>query len=316
MLVAMCVSRAHADPADDAVAEAQRRAAANDFLGAATKYREAFAVSPRPDLLCNVGVAYYKARDLPHAQRYLAHCLEIGTSLDRAFIDSVKKVLDAVNEKLVAGDFTPVDVLVQPATATFAVGTFYDEPFVGSRRVWFPYGVYALTFHAEGHVDKLLEIKADAHAPVAARVTLDRTPVEPPPPIATGSGAGSGSAVVTPRPQDPPRPIIINPIPKSRVPPIVATTATFFAAVAAVVLYTQAKNKADTAADAQTMDEWRDIADSVQLRERLAWGVGGLAVIGAVASGYLWYRATRGPESHVQVTATGDGATVSLTGRW
>jgi hypothetical protein len=314
----MCVSRAHADPADDAVAEAQRRAAANDFLGAATKYREAFSVSPRPDLLCNVGVAYYKARDLPHAQRYLAHCLEIGTSLDRAFIDSVKKVLDAVNEKLVAGDFTPVDVLVQPATASFAVGTFYDEPFVGSRRVWFPYGVYILTFHAEGHVDKIVEIKADAHTPVAARVTLDRAPVEPRPPVesGTGSGSGSGSATVTPRPQDPPRPIIINPIPKSRVPPIVATTATFFAAVAAVVLYTTAKNKANTAADAQTEPEWRDIADSVQLRERLAWGVGGLAVIGAVASGYLWYRATRGPDSHVEVTATGDGATVSLTGRW
>jgi hypothetical protein len=100
------------------------------------------------------------------------------------------------------------------------------------------------------------------------------------------------------------------------VPPIVATTATFFAAVAAVVLYTTAKNKANTAADAQTEPEWRDIADSVQLRERLAWGVGGLAVIGAVASGYLWYRATRGPDSHVEVTATGDGATVSLTGRW
>ena len=311
MLVAMCVSRTDADPADDAVAEAQRRAAANDFVGAAAKYREAFAASPRADLLCNVGVAYYKARDLPHAQRYLAHCLEIGTTLDRAFIDSVKNVLSAVEEKLVTGDFTPVDVLVQPQTASFTTTTFYDEPFVGSRRVWFPYGAYQLTFHAEGHVDQMVEVTAASHAAITARVTLERAPiVEPTAPV--GPGSGSGSPVTT----QPHNPIIVEPVPKSRVLPIVVTTATFVAFAATVVLYTTAKNEAKTAADATTMGQWQDIADSVHLREKLAWGIGGMAVVGVALSAYLWVRVTRTQTSHVEVAASGDGATVSLSGRW
>ncbi|HUS28035.1 MAG TPA: hypothetical protein VMZ53_05985 [Kofleriaceae bacterium] len=314
MLVAMCVSRGDADPADDAVAEAQRKAAANDFPGAAAKYREAFAAAPRPDLLCNVGVAYYKARDLPRAQRYLAHCLEIGTSLDRPFIDSVKKVLDAVNDMLTRGDYTPVDVLVQPTTASFTANAVYDEAFVGSRRVWFPFGEYKLTVHAEGHVDTIVEVNAETRTPVAARVTLERAPVVEKPPAGSGSGsaiASEGSPVEAPPPA-----ILINPIRKNRVVPIVVTTASFVAVGAALACYSLAKAKALTAPDAQSMEEWQDIADGVHLRENIAWGFAGLAVAGAAVSGYLWYRVTRTETSHLEVTSNGDGATFVLTGRW
>jgi hypothetical protein len=318
MLVAMCVSGADAGPAEDAVAEAQRRAAANDFPGAAAKYREAFAASSRPDLLCNVGVAYYKARDLPRAQRYLQHCLEIGTSLDREFIDSVKKVLDAVNSMLASGDYTPVDVLVQPPTASFTANTYYDEPFVGSRRVWFPYGDYKLTVHAEGYVDKIVEMKAENRTPVPARFSLDKAPVVETPPPGTGSGSGSetiaaegsGSAVAEPRP------IIVEPVRKSRMVPIIVTTASFVSVGAALACYSLAKSKALTAPDATSREQWQAIADGVHLRENLAWGFAGLAVVGAAVSGYLWYSATRTPSSHVEVAATKDGAAVSLSGRW
>ncbi|HEX5061818.1 MAG TPA: hypothetical protein VFV99_20765, partial [Kofleriaceae bacterium] len=154
ILLAVAAMQAFADggAADRAAAEAQTRAANSDFIGAAAKYREAFKAEPRPDLMCNVGVAYYKAKDLPRAQRYLDQCLSIGTSLDRAFIDNVKKVLAAVETKLAAGNFTPVDLLVQPPAATTNVegGVPFDEPLLGSRRVWFPFGKYKLTVHAEG----------------------------------------------------------------------------------------------------------------------------------------------------------------------
>jgi hypothetical protein len=318
MLVAMCVSSADAGPADDAVAEAQRRAAANDFPGAAAKYREAFTASSRPDLLCNVGVAYYKARDLPRAQRYLQHCLEIGTSLDKAFIDSVKKVLDAVDSMLASGDYTPVDVLVQPPTASFTVNTYYDEPFVGSRRVWFPYGDYKLTVHAEGYVDKVVEMKAENRTPVPARFSLEKAPVVETPPPGEGSGSatvsaeGSGSATAQPLPIS----ATPQPVRKSRMVPIIVTTASFVSVGAALACYSLAKSKALTAPDAESREEWQDIADGVHLRENLAWGFAGLAVVGAAVSGYLWYNATRTPSSHVELTATKDGAAVSLSGRW
>ena len=148
--------------ADRAVTEAQTRAANNDFVGAAAKYREAFKADPRPELMCNVGVAYYKAKDLPKAQRYLDHCLSIGTSLDRAFIDNVKKVLAAVEQTLGTGNFTPIDLLVQPSNSTTTIdgGGIFDEPILGSRRVWVPFGTYKLTVHAEGHVDQILDVTA------------------------------------------------------------------------------------------------------------------------------------------------------------
>jgi hypothetical protein len=64
------------------------------------------------------------------------------------------------------------------------------------------------------------------------------------------------------------------------------------------------------------MEEWQDIADGARLRQKLSWGFAGLAVVGTAVSGYLWYSVTRTPRSHVEVTPTRDGATVSLSGRW
>jgi hypothetical protein len=128
----------------DTVADAQALATAGDFIGAALKYREAFAASPRAELICNVGVAYYKAKDLPRAHRYLEQCLAVGTSLDATFFTNVKSVVVAVEQRLGSGDFKPINVVVQPPTATTTIegGIPYDEPFVGSRRVWFPFGRY------------------------------------------------------------------------------------------------------------------------------------------------------------------------------
>src|SRR5215470_17873339 len=86
---------ARADPrtADQAAAEADARARAKDYLGAAAKFREAYAADPRPDLICNVGVAYHKAQELPRAQLFLSRCLERGSALDSAFIDVVRATL-------------------------------------------------------------------------------------------------------------------------------------------------------------------------------------------------------------------------------
>ena len=63
--------QALADPAgaERAVAEAEAMAERGDLVGAAVRYRDAFRKHPRPDLMCNVGVAYYKAKDLPRAHR-------------------------------------------------------------------------------------------------------------------------------------------------------------------------------------------------------------------------------------------------------
>jgi hypothetical protein len=322
---AIAIADSGGGAADRAVAEAQTRAANNDFVGAAAKYREAFKADPRPDLMCNVGVAYYKAKDLPRAQRYLDQCLAIGTSLDRAFIDNVKKVLAAVESTLGKGTFTPVDLLVQPPTATTAVegGAVFDEPIVGSRRVWFPYGTYKLTVHAEGHVDVVIPIDARDHAALSARGVLALAPA-PPPPIETGSvqgsadvgssgsGSGSGSAsvvVVAPPPMPPPR--VSRP---SKLAPIIATSAAAALGGVGVVYYIAALGSADRAGMAVTEQAHDVLEDEAYTRQRIAWMFAAAAGAGAIVSGVLWYRYANAP--HVEVQATGSGAAVTLSGRW
>ena len=54
-----------ADPAeaDRLAADAATLAKAGDFVGAAAKFRDAYKADPQPKLICNIGIAYQKAKD-------------------------------------------------------------------------------------------------------------------------------------------------------------------------------------------------------------------------------------------------------------
>lgn len=326
MIVLAAGAHALADSgaANRAAAEAQTRAANSDFTGAAAKYREAFTAEPRPDLMCNVGVAYYKAKDLPRAQRYLEQCLSIGTSLDRAFIDNVKKVLAAVESTLGTGSFTPVDLFVQPPTATIAVagGTVFDEPIVGSRRVWFPFGSYKLTVHADGYVDRVVEVEAKDRKPIASSVALQRAPAVDPNATAgsaagadsgsaqgsaAGSGAGPGSAIVEP----PAAPVLAK---RSLAPPIAATAVSFGLGGVALGFFLAARSSAQDAGEATTRTRYNELRDEARDHQHVSWAFAGGAAVAAVVSGVLWLRYTNPPR--VEVQASGSGAAVTLGGRW
>ncbi len=321
ILLAGMAAYAFADPetADRLAAEAKTRAATNDFVGAAQKYREAFKAEPRPELMCNVGVAYYKAKDLPRAQRYLDQCLSIGTSLERGFIDNVKKVLAAVESTLAGGSFTPVDLLVQPPSATTTVegGVVFDEPILGSRRVWFPFGTYKLTIHAEGHVDRVLEIEAKDRTAIPARVALQPAPAvdtgsaqAPDTDAGIGSGSGSGSAIV-----EPPPPAPITPAPKrSVIAPVVATGASVVLGAAALGFYVTALDNADKAGKASDRTQYDKLVDDARSNQKLSWVFAGAAGAGAVISGILWYRYASAPR--VEVQASGSGGAITLGGRF
>ncbi len=317
ILAASTQAFADRDAAERAIADAKTHATKGDFVGAAAKYREAHAAEPRPDLMCNVGVAYYKAKDLPRAHRYLEQCLAIGTSLDRAFIDNVKKVVAAVESTLAAGNFTPVDLFVQPSTATTAVegGVVFDEPVVGSRRVWFPFGSYRLVVHAAGHVDRVLDIAATDRKPITASVALERAPVETgptEPAPATGSAtveAGTG-APITERPLPPP-PLAAK---RSMVAPIVVTAAAAGAGGAALGFFLAARGSADDAGKATDMVRYNELRDEAIDRQHISWGFAAAAGAAAIVSGVLWYRYASAPR--VEVQATGSGAALSFSGRW
>lgn len=308
---------AAADPASAERFErdAEGLAASGDFLAAASKYREAFREHPRPDLICNVGVAYYKAKDLPRAHRYLDQCVMTGGSLDREFIANVKKVLAAVEQKLTTGAFKPLNFIIQPssATTTFASG-IHDESLVGSRQVFVPYGRYQVTIHAEGYRDRVIEIVADNSQPAELSVKLEPALVEPTPPAPSPAPA--------PPPPEKPLPEAPPPAPaaqRSLVAPIVASAATGAFGGLALGYYISARGAAEDATaagrDGLSLDLYNTYADRADTRERIAWIAAGAAGVTAVVAGIFWYRAMKTP-SRVEVTATHESAAVSILGRW
>lgn len=296
---------AHADPqaADRAADAAAALATQGQFAAAAQRFREAYRADPRPDLMCNVGVAYYKAQDLPRAQRYLEQCVQIGAAVDPAFIASVKQALTSLDASLHAGEFTPVSFLIEPNQASIrAVGNEpFDEPILGSRVVWFPRGTFSVVIHAEGYVDQTIAIDARTRDPITRPVTLERAPVvvqrvEPPPP--------------------PPPPVIPRAAPsRSLARPIAATVIAGVAGASALAFYGIARVRADDAnraADAGNSGDYNTAAHAAHIWQGVAIAGAVVAVAGAGVATYFWLDARH----RVTVEPTSGGGAVTFAGRF
>jgi tetratricopeptide (TPR) repeat protein len=302
--------------------EADARARAGDYVGAAALFRQAHAIEPRPEYQCNVGIAYYKAKELPRAQLYLGVCLTRGSHLPEAFFAQVRAALAAVEDRLRKGDFTPVDVVVAPASAEVSVSSFAaGETFVGARTLWLPFGAHTLEARAEGYVTGTVELTLDSRAAVTAALTLEPAPVvdEAAPPDAGVAEPGADAAPV--------------PVPDagvgaavrieahaapSRLPAYLATGATVVAAGATVWLYGRAADAAERAGGLTEAEGYAAAAEDARGQRTLAYAGYAVTALAAVTTGYLWWRVTRAPEGGVVVTpaVTEDGAGAWVMGRF
>lgn len=309
---------------DDALAQAEALAKRGDYVGAAGQFKLAYARDPRPELICNVGVAYYKAKQLPRAQLFLNRCLERGTALDAKFVDSVRAVLKSVESALRTGEYTPVDIVVEPAGATVTIAAFGDdEAFIGSRVVWLARGKQALRARAEGYVEQTLDVDPQGREIKPVKITLQRTPVEPPP---TGSAAGSatgnasdgsaagsaatGSATVA-VPVEPER-IPLRYDRPSKVPAIVATSVGVAAIVLAVVSYQRAHDRAELAGFALSAEAYEADKSSVSTWNTVMVTGAAIGIASAGIAGFLWSRALRSPPIEMQAT----GSSIAISGRF
>jgi hypothetical protein len=295
---------AFAQPANtDPLAEAEARAKQNDFVGAAAQFKLAYARDPRPELVCNVGVAYYKAKELARAQLFLSRCLERGSALDAKFVENVRVVLGSVETSLRQGDFTPVDVVVVPPGASVTLDA--DESFVGSRLVWLPFGKHRLLVHSEGYADHAVDIEAKAHDVEQVKIELQRpTTVEAPPPTTVDTK---------------PPPLRRSPPPReahrSFALPIATSAVTVVAATLVVIAYGRAHDAADLAPFAVSPVVYQDDVDRANNWNTIMGASAAVALIGASASGYLWFRATH-TSSPVEVEPTSGGVAFRFSARW
>jgi hypothetical protein len=299
-----------------AAAKAEAKAAAQlaagrDYAGAAAKFRAAHRLDPRPEYICNVGVAYHRAKQLPHAQIYLGECLRRGQTLDAKFLNLVRDALTDVERTLRAGSFAPVDISVKPEGAAVAISTFDpDETFVGSQVVWLPFGTHAISASAEGYTSERKPVEVRARAQQHVRFELQRARTErdtqPPDPIVTTRPAPvpSHEPAETTRTER-----------RSKLPPIVATVATLAAGGAAVWSFVHARSIMDSAAVA-TIDrsEYDERVAQARTWQHASWALAGVAGAGAVLGGILWVRSSG--STTVEVAPSGGGGAVTLSGTW
>jgi hypothetical protein len=253
--------------ADQLAADAETLAKAGNLADAAAKFLAAYAADPRPELACDVGVAYYKLAQLPRAERYLKTCVDTGKGLEPAFLERVRGVLTSVEAALVTQDVTPVDLVLEPQAAVGTIDLWPDEPIANASRVWLAFGHYRLSVRAPGYIEKTVEFDASSHAPSVQRVTLTALPPAPGVP-----------GLVTRAP--PPSDKLANEL-------LIGAGA---AAVVGIGFHLGALHVRGELADAQTGTEWDQHNGSFEALRDLTVLCYALAVGAGAYGGYLRYR--------------------------
>jgi hypothetical protein len=195
-----------ASPADRALTEARdagERARIGDFAGAVLGFKRAHELDPRAEYACNIGIAYYKARDLPRAQFFLEGCLTGGGQLPVDFVASVKRVLTTVESRLHAGAFAPVEIRVSPPTARILASSFAsDEPIASGRRIWLAVGRHLLLAAVRDHETRQIVVDLVGRDPQRVDIVLQPLP---------GAVAAVAAAPV-------PKPVPVAPAPAALAP--------------------------------------------------------------------------------------------------
>jgi hypothetical protein len=230
-------------------------------------------------------------------------CVSMGGSLDPVYRENLRKVVDSIEQKLVAGDFTPIDIALEPQAAVLVIegGKPYDEAIVGGGRIWLPYGTYRIVVRAPGFAEGRSEITANSHTALPLRVTLEKQPEKPIEKPIERPIEKPIEATVVARP--------------SKVPAIIATGVTGAAAVVGLVFWLRARGFSADAEAANTIEEYDRLHDKMHTSQHISWVAGGIAGAGAIASGFLWWRVLRAPAT-VEVTTSPNGAGVAIRGRF
>lgn len=299
-LIAPAIAGAEPSPADRAAAQAEVLAKSGDYAGAAAKFRTAWqADKTRPELFCNIGISFYKAKDLVRAHLLLDQCLQ-QAALDDKIAGAVRGALRSVEQVLRKSDHAPVRIVVDPAATVIEVVEFApDIAFVGPRVVWLPLGTYRIVARAEGYSDASAEVVLRSAEVRTVELVLRRrhAAVTPAPTI-----HAAAKSVESPR--------------RSMLAPIATTAVTVVAGGVAVYAGFAGHSRATLAGNALDQATYDSDRQAVARWNTAMVVAGSVCAAGALASGYLWYRALRTDETQVALHASGDALGLAVTGQF
>lgn len=324
VLIAVTPSIGWADPsaADRAAAEAEALAKSGNYAAAAARFRTAWqADKVRTELFCNIGISFYKGKDLVRAHALLEQCLQ-QAALDPKVVDAVRRALRSVEGVLRTSGHAPVRFVVEPsATAVEVVEFAPDIAFVGSRVVWLPFGTFHAVARAEGYADTTVEVTLRSAAVRTVAIELRRRePAQSPPlPAARSSAAVAPATTAQSSVAVAPRTVVSSDRARTRrsMAPAIATTAVS-ALAAGVAIYAAVEGNTRATLAGSALDKAAYDADrrAVSNWNTTAVVAGAACAIGAIGSGYLWYRALHSDETRIAPHAAGHELGIAVTGRF
>jgi hypothetical protein len=311
-----CPAALHAAPPDEALELARSAEAsgqAGDYVAAISLFKAAWALDPRVEYRCSVGVAYYRAKDLPRSHLFLTECLAQGAALPASFVAQVRDVLSLVEVRLATGGYAPVDIAISPPSAAVRISAFaLDEPVPRGGRIWLPLGTHVVVVQAAGHVAQQRVLALTTSDPRPLMVDLVPVPSAAPP---------AQVATTTPRPEYKAKPAISES--GLHTLAVGGTVVSAIGVVGSIALYARASGLQDRADELGPLT----IDNSFQYIQAHAEASGargdahlvtGLTVLAAGVTGLVWWRWSVAHDAAAVVTptVTPGGAGVAVSGRF
>jgi hypothetical protein len=306
------VRAAPAEEALELARSAETSGQAGDYVAAISLFKAAWALDPRVEYRCSIGVAYYRAKDLPRSHLFLTECLAQGTALPREFVAQVRDVLSLVEVRLATGGYAAIDLAVTPAGAAVRVSAFaLDEPVPRGGRIWLPLGNHVVVVSAPGFVAQQRTVALTTPDPHLVAIDLVAVP--------TAAAPAQVAAV----PED-------GYMMKQRTSAtglhslaVGCTVVTVIGVIGSIALYARAGSLADRADELSPLDpdhgfEYVEAQAAAANARGEAGLVTGLTVISAGVTGLVWWRwsVARDAAATVTPTVSPGGAGVAISGRF
>ncbi len=189
---ARAAARTPRDVADALVRDGARLGEAGQWDDAIARFRAAEAAFPRALHDCNIGLAYVRSQRPHLGWTWLGRCQSRATEPLPAWVETRRREALATLRK---GNFAPVDIVLTPSHATFAIDTLPDDVFAttaspgaafATATLWLPFGTHTIDITADGFSSMRREIAVDAREALRVEVSLVPAPTVAMPPIPIG----------------------------------------------------------------------------------------------------------------------------------
>lgn len=288
-------------------------------------FEEAFALDPRPQYQCSIGISYQESGKLSLAHLYLGRC--IARTSDATRKAQLSKYHAAIEGELRKQGFVSVDLSSRPSGASLSIAALQEGKGVRTPiLLWLGEGPHLIEASHAGHESVQIEIVVKGNDIVQ---TLELSPIvkpkEDPVPLKIEPDTSTSLSDSTKLNDSSSVLVVSSSAPDKRGPSKLWAYGAFGASVlaigGAVWTYDLALDANEEIKDDDPRgDKYQELKSAVEFKEKFAYGLGAVAIVSAAVGAYLLLNSNEGSRSEdgrldVALSEDGRGAFVSWSFR-